>query len=141
MPQARKPEKYLRYQGPPEFLCRDYIMFLLSPLFKPIMGFSASIIKIMLPIAPRKKGVILDASLANPDMAKNYIQYPIEDLKIPVLILHLKDDKVAPYKTLEKALYRFPQATLITFETGGHFIVGHENEINQVITKFIVNHA
>ena len=38
MPPVEKPEKYAEYAGPPPFLCNDYVMFLLSPMFEPIMG-------------------------------------------------------------------------------------------------------
>lgn len=55
-------------------------MFLLSPMFEPIMGMEPSTIYSMLPINDRKVGVILDASVTNPDMARDFGEYPIEDL-------------------------------------------------------------
>lgn len=61
MPFTEKPEKYSEYAGPPAFLCNDFTMFLISPLFDPIMGMEPSTIYSMLPISDRKKGVILDA--------------------------------------------------------------------------------
>lgn len=92
MPPVEKPEKYAEYAGPPPFLCNDYIMFLLSPMFEPIMGMEPSTIYSMLPINDRKVGVILDASVTNPDMARDFGEYPIEDLQVPTLIFHAKDD-------------------------------------------------
>lgn len=136
MPYIEKPEKYMEYAGPPSFLCNDYAMLIISPLFKPIMGMEPSTIYSMLPISDRKKGVILDASVTNVDMAKNYDNYRIEDLQVPTLIFHAKDDKLASYTDTEKAIKRFSNCTFIPFENGGHLMTGHGEEIKEAISKF-----
>ena len=136
MPFTEKPEKYSEYAGPPAFLCNDFTMFLISPLFDPIMGMEPSTIYSMLPISDRKKGVILDASVTNVDMARNYDNYRIEDLQVPTLIFHAKDDKLASYTDTEKAIKRFPNCTFIPFENGGHLMTGHGEEIKEAISKF-----
>ena len=130
MPFTEKPEKYSEYAGPPAFLCNDFTMFLISPLFDPIMGMEPSTIYSMLP------GVILDASVTNVDMARNYDNYRIEDLQVPTLIFHAKDDKLASYTDTEKAIKRFPNCTFIPFENGGHLMTGHGEEIKEAISKF-----
>ena len=137
MPPAVKPAKYAEYAGPPAFLCNDYAMFLMNPLFEPVMGMDASTIYGMLPVGERKAGVILDASITNPDMARNYDSYIIEDLQVPTLILHAKDDKLASYADVEKAWDRFPNSTLVSFETGGHLMVGHEEEVKEAVMAFV----
>ena len=137
MPFTEKPEKYAEYAGPPAFLCNDYAMFFISPLFEPIMGMESSTIYSMLPVGERKEGVILDASINNPDMARNYDSYKIESLQVPTLVFHAKDDKMASYEQAEKAINRFPNCTFISFETGGHLMVGHSEEINREVVKFI----
>ena len=101
MPFTEKPEKYSEYAGPPAFLCNDFTMFLISPLFDPIMG-----------------------------------MYRIEDLQVPTLIFHAKDDKLASYTDTEKAIKRFPNCTFIPFENGGHLMTGHGEEIKEAISKF-----
>ena len=137
MPPAAKPANYAEYAGPPAFLCNDYAMFLMNPLFEPVMGMDASTIYGMLPVGVRKAGVILDASITNPDMARNYDSYIIEDLQVPTLILHAKDDKLASYADVEKAWDRFPNSTLVSFETGGHLMVGHEEEVKEAVMAFV----
>lgn len=137
MPFSEKPEKYSEYAGPPAFLCNDYTMFLLSPLFEPIMGMEPSTIYSMLPVGERKDGVMLDASIINPDMARNYDSYPIESLQVPTLIFHAKDDKLARYEDTINVLSRFPNCTFISFETGGHLMVGHSEEIKKAVSEFI----
>ncbi len=137
MPFTEKPEKYFEYAGPPAFLCNDFTMFLISPLFEPIMGMEPSTIYSMLPVGDRKDGVVLDASVTNLDMAKNYNDYHIEKLQVPTLVFHAKDDKLASYTDTEKAVKRFPNCTFIPFESGGHLIVGHGEEIKEAVSKFI----
>lgn len=137
MPFTENPKEYLGYMGPPEFLCSNYGMFLFSPLFKPMMGMNSSTIYSMLPVSERKAGVVLDASINNPDMARNYDRYPIESLQVPTLIFHAKDDKMASYEQAEKAVSRFPNHLFISFETGGHLMIGHSEEIKEAVVEFI----
>ena len=138
MPFATKPVKYAEYAGPPAFLCNNYAMFLLSPLFEPVMGMDSSTIYGLLPVRERKAGVILDAAITNPDMARNYDSYIIERLQVPSLILHAKDDKLANYEDVEKVLNRFPNCTFVSFETGGHLMEGHEEEVQRAVIQFIM---
>lgn len=136
MPYTEKPEKYAKYAGPPAFLCNDFAMFLISPLFGPIMGMRPSTIYDMLPIRERKDGVRIDASVTNIDMAKNYDAYRIEELAVPTLIFHARDDKLASYKDTERAVKRFPNCTFISFESGGHLLEGHGEEIRKAVLEF-----
>ncbi|MGI6216382.1 MAG: alpha/beta fold hydrolase [Coriobacteriales bacterium] len=136
MPYTEKPEEYPEYAGPPEFLCNNYAMFLMSPLFEPIMGMDPSTIYTMLPIDERKDGVVLDASVTNIDMARNYDDYRIEDLQVPTLVIHAKDDKLASYEDAEKAVKRFPNCTFISFESGEHLMEGHSEEIKEAVLEF-----
>lgn len=136
-PLTEKPADYIKYQGPPAFLCNNYAMWMISPFFEPIMGMEKSTIYSMLPINERKEGVNIDASIVNPDMARNFEQYPIEQLTVPTLILHAKDDKLASYMDMEKAVSRFPNCTFVSLEDGGHLMAGHTQEIQEALDKFI----
>lgn len=136
MPCDEKPEKYMKYAGPPKFLCNDYAMFLLSPLFELMMGMKPSTIHSMVPISDRKSGVVLDASVTNPDMARNYDSYQIESLQVPVLIFHAEDDKLARYEDVEKVMHRFPECKFVPFTTGGHLMTGHTEEVEKEVKKF-----
>lgn len=140
MPLVEKPKKFAEYAGPPAFLCNNYTMFLLSPMFEPIMGMEPSTIYSMMPVNDRKDGVVLDASIANPDMARNFEDYPIEDLQIPTLIFHAKDDKLASYNDTERVVSRFPNCTFVSFESGGHLMSGHGEEIKKAVCDFVMKH-
>lgn len=137
MPYTEKPAKYAKYAGPPKFLCNDFAMFLMSPLFGPIMGMDPTTIYSMMPVSDRRAGVGLDAAVTNPDMARNFETYNIENLRIPILILHSKDDKLACYEDTVNALTRLSDYTFISFEDGGHLMVGHECEVHEAVMNFI----
>lgn len=136
MPFIQKPEKCPDYAGPPEFLCNNFAMFIMSPLFEPIMGMEPTTIYSMLPVSKRKEGVVLDASVTNLDMAKNYDKYDVEELQIPTLIIHARDDKLANYADTENAVKRFQNCTFVSFEDGGHLLKGHGEEIKKAVSKF-----
>ncbi len=136
-PLTKKPESYTEYQGPPKFLCGNFAMWLLSPFFEPIMGMDSNTIHSMLPVSERREGMVLDSSVVNPDMARNFDEYPIESLQVPTLILHAKDDKMSGYEAMAQAVPRFPNCTFITFETGGHLMAGHGAEIDAALTDFM----
>ena len=137
MPVTVKPEKFLEYQAAPEPFLSDYAMYLISPLMPSMFGMSASTVRTIQPIADRKTGVLLDGKLTNPDMERNFDQYPIETLKVPVLILHSEDDPVASFEKVRNAQHRFPNRTLVSFSDGGHMMVGHSAEIDKALDDFI----
>ena len=83
-------------------------MYLISPLMPTMFGMPASTVRVIQPIADRKTGVLLDGKLTNPDMERNFDQYPIESLKVPVLILHSEDDPVASFEKVKNAQHRSP---------------------------------
>ncbi len=136
-PLPEMPESYAEYAGPPAFLCNNFGMWLASPFFKPIMGMDPNAINTMLPVNERREGMVLDAELVNPDMARNFDDYPIENLQTPTLILHAKDDKMAEYALMEQGAKRFTNCTFVTFETGGHLMTGHGEEIDRALNEFM----
>ena len=136
MPFTEKPAKTADYIGVPEALCTDYAMFLFSPLFEPIMGMKPSTVSGILPVAERKRGIVLDSRMSNTDMGKNFDAYNVEALQMPTLILQAKDDKLSSYEQARLAFARFPNCIFLTFETGGHLIEGHSEEIKEDIAKF-----
>lgn len=138
MPFVQKPETVSDYQGPPAFLLNNYAMWLFKPLFKPVMGMDSDTIYQMLPISDRREGIKIDSIVVNPDMGKNYDDYPIEELQIPTLIIGARDDRVASFSAMQEGAKRFQNHEFIPFDDGGHMLVGHEDEINQILERFII---
>lgn len=136
-PLIERPKSFSEYQGPPSFLCNNFSMWLISPLFQPLMGMESNTIYSMMPVNERRDGVVIDASITNPDMMRSFDEYPIENLQMKTLIIHSKDDKLASYKAMEKAVTRFQNCTFISFENGGHLMSGYSREIEKALSEFI----
>ena len=131
--------------GPPAIMNHDWIMWLLSPFFSPVLGMDPRTIHGMLPLSERRTGADIDASITNRDMAVHFEDYPIEELKPPVLLLHARDDRVAPFAPpaghVQSSMHRYLELTTAIFPTGGHLITGHGRQLEETILRFIGQHA
>lgn len=131
--------------GPPAIMNHDWIMWLLSPFFRPVLGMAPQTVHGMLPLSERRTGADIDASITNRDMAVHFEDYPIEELKPPVLLLHARDDRVAPFAPptghVQSSMHRYPDLTTAIFRTDGHLIVGHGHQVEDAILRFIGQHA
>lgn len=134
--------KKLGMMGPPAFLVNDFPMWFsmkyFGVVFNSMMGSNVTdgnLFDTMLPASPRRPGVLTDTNVTNIDMTLHYDEYPLEELKMPILVIHAKDDPMAKYESIEKFLTRVEAKTVI-FETGGHTISGHGDDINKAISNF-----
>lgn len=144
MPTEKKtPEEITGMTGPPDFIVNDFPMwFSLNHLgFIMDMMFGATerpedLYTTLLPVKPRREGIKIDESITNIDMDINFDSYPIENMTTPILVVHAKDDPMARYENVEIFIERMnPQAEI--FESGGHLITGHDQEVSQAILAFI----
>ncbi|MGI6173020.1 MAG: alpha/beta fold hydrolase [Christensenellales bacterium] len=137
MPETSPPQTYSAYQGPPAFTLNDFVMWAFRGLFSPLMGMEPDTVRDMLPMRLRRDGMLLDAQVTNPDMARNYPDYPIEEIACPVLIVGAKDDKLVDVAAMERAAPRFQTHQLLLFESGGHMMQGHGQEVEAALDRFI----
>ena len=144
-PWARKPRTPPRRLGPPAWMNRDGMMWLLSPVFPLVMSMPSRIVHTMMPLAERRVGADLDARLTNRDMAVRFDDYPIEELTSPVLLVHARDDKLAvfaaPRGQVLGSLRRYPNLTTVIYDTGGHLVTGHSQEIDALVSEFVDRHG
>lgn len=136
-----KPDSFPKYAGPPKILVNNFGMWLCRHFFKPMMGMDAKTIHDILPIKERRSGIINDAAINNLDMAKNFDDYPIEKLEVKSFIVQAKDDKLANYEQIAKSIIRFPDCTFLTFETGGHMLLGNNSELDKAFDDFIIENG
>ncbi len=134
--------KKLGMMGPPSFIVNDFTMWFVLKYFgfafRSMLGSgdSKDLLATMLPVKERHKGVIADTNITNIDMTLHYDEYQLENIKVPILVIHAKDDPMARYENIEAFLKRVNADTAI-YETGGHLIEGHD--CSKVIEKFIDN--
>lgn len=136
MPSMKEPDEISEYVGPPAQIAYNFPMWLISPLFEPLMGMDSSVINTILPINERYDGIVFDASVSNIDMDKNFDDYKVEELKVHTLVFSAKDDNLAEYSRTKDAVTRFPNCTFISFESGGHLMIGNGEIINEELDKF-----
>ena len=58
-------------------------------------------------------------------------------LTVPTLVIHAKDDPLAPYAFATVAARRIPDARLVTIERGGHLFLGNDHEVRKEIHAFV----
>lgn len=136
-PATEPSKKELKYAGPPSAFCHDFTMWLISPLFKPLMGMEKETLKSIIPMKDRKAGIIFDGKITNTVMVNNYQDYDLSKLSVPVLIIHAKDDKLANFKTVEPWLSKIKDCTFVPLEGGGHLMTGSGSIIRDAVEDFI----
>jgi pimeloyl-ACP methyl ester carboxylesterase len=132
VPSIPMTKKEIGVSGPPKFILNDRLMLFSIRNFKGVFysmfgskNIGDEVFDGLLPVKPRRQGIIADSDLTNIDMAINFYDYPIENLEMPVLVIHAKDDPMVKYENMEYFLKRVNAETLI-FPDGGHLIVGHD---------------
>lgn len=142
--------------GPPSFIYNDFIFWYLIKKMKHMMlsmfGINkeefdnASLVdkegllnlfEIILPIKPRRTGIFIDEKITNPDMIINYNDYILDEINIPFLVIHSKNDPMALYDNMKYMVGRLKNVEFIEYETGGHVLFGHAVENTTIIKKFI----
>lgn len=137
-PAAEKPTKPAEgMAGPPKTICNDFAMWMISPLFKPIMGMDRSVIKQIIPLKERRAGIVFDGDAVNKDHTDHYDNYDLKNIKVPVLIIHSEDDKLADSKKAKYWSKEIPDCTSVFFLGGGHLMTGNSEEINNVLDGFV----
>ena len=90
----------------------------------------------LLPFSPRIDGMVNDGKIASA-----LDRYPLENITAPTLIISTADD---PWKTFDPAKYtaeNIPGAKFIGFESGGHLLIGKEEEVRKEVTEFLKDHT
>jgi pimeloyl-ACP methyl ester carboxylesterase len=88
----------------------------------------------LFPIHPRKRGVMYDSFVSNPDVQG----YPLEEIGVPTLIINARDDGLSAFQNAVRAAERIPGAELLAIDQGGHMLVGSETLIGQEVARFLV---
>jgi pimeloyl-ACP methyl ester carboxylesterase len=89
--------------------------------------------ELIFPIDPRREGAIFDGFVSN--MVAD--GFALEELTVPTLIASAKDDPLAPYRFAVATAARIPDCKLLTFETGGHFLYGCEDEFRAEVRRLV----
>lgn len=98
----------------------------------------AEVMRTILPVSPRADGAVFDMFVSNPDVnTPEPSGYPLEEIRVPVLIVNAVDDPLTLYANAEAAAQRIPGAKLVAIEDGGHMLLGHEEQVRSEIVSFL----
>jgi 2-hydroxy-6-oxonona-2,4-dienedioate hydrolase len=90
-------------------------------------------IRMILPISLRKQGMMNDAR----SQSGSEPIYPIEQITAPTLLFSAEDDLYRTLNVARQVAAVIPEATLISFKTGGHFLLGHDAEVWPTVAGFL----
>jgi len=85
------------------------------------------------PVGPRRRGIIFDAYDSNPDIAR----YPFEELAVPTLVVHARDDPLASYDDTRAMAERIPGARFVTVPRGGHVFMHRDENARVEVQRFL----
>jgi pimeloyl-ACP methyl ester carboxylesterase len=86
----------------------------------------------LFPVHPRKRGVLFDLYVSNPDVQA----YPLEQISVPTLIINAKDDGLSAFDNAARAARRIRRSKLVAIDRGGHLLLGSETRIQEEIAAF-----
>lgn len=137
-PASENPEKQVSYAGPPPVFCSDFMMWLISPFFKALMGMDPkNALKLILPMKDKKAGIVFDGKISNTVMSNCPLEYNMEKIQLPILIIHSKDDKLASFEKVQTWVPKLKDCSFLPLEGGGHMMEGQEELINKTVCDFI----
>jgi pimeloyl-ACP methyl ester carboxylesterase len=87
----------------------------------------------LFPVRERSAGIVFDAYTGNPDVDT----FALEDIAVPTLVVHSRDDTLASFERAEAAAARIPHAQLLAHDTGGHLMLGRDDETSRAVTAFL----
>lgn len=98
--------------------------------------FLDEMIAAFLPVTGRRAGLANEGAAIDPAQ-------PIDPgaIRAPVLIVHANDDRLTPVATAQFTARGIPGAETRIFETGGHLLLGHHDEVRQRIAAFLATHV
>jgi pimeloyl-ACP methyl ester carboxylesterase/predicted CoA-binding protein len=89
----------------------------------------------ILPVSTRRLGLLNDA-----EVTSTLPRYELERITAPTLAISLKDDGYGTYGGAQYTAEQIAGARFISYEEGGHVLVGHIREITEEMAKFLTEH-
>jgi pimeloyl-ACP methyl ester carboxylesterase len=95
------------------------------------MAQADQVLEAMLPMSQRLDGILLDQGRELPKDS------PLGLIKAPTLVIHARDDSLIDYSNGQHTAGKITGAEFVTFGDGGHFLLGHYEEIKAKIMTFL----
>ncbi len=89
----------------------------------------------ILPVSRRVAGLLNEN-----EVAASLAPYPLEELRVPALVISAADDLYDTYESALLIAEQIRDARFAGFSTGGHLLLGHEAEVRSEVTTFLHEH-
>jgi 2-hydroxy-6-oxonona-2,4-dienedioate hydrolase len=89
-------------------------------------------LSVMQPMSARQAGMYNDRIVGQDE-----IKLPLENIKTPTLVFHAKDDGLVNFEYGEYSAQHIPNAKFVSFESGGHLLVGCLDEMRNESMCFL----
>lgn len=89
-----------------------------------------SFVRSVEPLSLRFSGINIDSA---PDLH----ELPLEEITVPTMIISARDDLFNTLPAAEFAAGRIPGAKLVVYDTGGHLLVGHAQQVRKAVRVFL----
>ena len=96
----------------------------------------AAILRNILPVRQRKIGLSLEGQLTVEGLSK-----PLESLTVPTLTISAEDDLYRTYANAQFIARHTPQCRFVGYHTGGHMVIGHDDEFLSTVIAFLNDHG
>ena len=96
--------------------------------------FVANMVDAFEPVTKRMNGLRNEEAAIDP-----LAHYPLEEVMIPALVIHSRDDGINPFAVGEYTARRIPGAEFLPLTTGGHLLLGHQAEVQARVSTFLRN--
>jgi pimeloyl-ACP methyl ester carboxylesterase len=96
-----------------------------------------------LPVSRRMDGEIFSSYTDLPELFESVLPtspYPLGQIKTPVLVLNAADDPISLPENVRALAEKMPNARLFVVPDGGHFFLGHDEEVKAEIARFLESH-
>jgi pimeloyl-ACP methyl ester carboxylesterase len=92
----------------------------------------AQVLDHILPISTRRIGLENDATVVS-----SLPRYELERIGAPTLVMSTADDLFGTFDTARYTAEHVPRARFVSYPSGGHLWVGHQNEVVSEIIAFL----
>jgi 2-hydroxy-6-oxonona-2,4-dienedioate hydrolase len=91
-----------------------------------------AILEGLMPIHARRRGLLNDARLAG-----NPARVDFGRISVPTLVVSVEDDRFGTVSTARGIAAAVPRARLVTYPSGGHIWLGHDDDVADEVTRFV----
>ena len=90
----------------------------------------------ILPVSSRAAGLRDDTRLG-----KSLRPYALESIRVPTLVVSARDDGFGTYAAAQYTAGRIAGAKFMSFDSGGHLLVGHHEAVRAEIVQLLTSAA